>query len=167
MKEKNEQEEKIKDYQLIDNSIEEELMIVSNLIYMYNQDVVMPIEYELYRNDWFWINFQDYLNLRCIEWVLVFVSLNEFVEFEVHQVKNDHILLKVAYSLLMSFLDNPILKSIINIKYRYKRKSMLKWSNFFKWRSYMITFWELWWKKSRFIFIKEWRWMKRLYLWKR
>lgn len=76
MKEKNEQEEKIKDYQLIDNSIEEELMIVSNLIYMYNQDVVMPIEYELYRNDWFWINFQDYLNLRCIEWVLVFVSLN-------------------------------------------------------------------------------------------
>lgn len=51
MKEKNEQEEKIKDYQLIDNSIEEELMIVSNLIYMYNQDVVMPIEYELYRND--------------------------------------------------------------------------------------------------------------------
>ena len=51
MKEKNEQEEKIKDYQLIDNSIEEELMIVSNLIYMYSQDVVMPIEYELYRND--------------------------------------------------------------------------------------------------------------------
>ena len=43
MKEKNEQEEKIKDYQLIDNSIEEELMIVSNLIYMYNQDVVINL----------------------------------------------------------------------------------------------------------------------------